>query len=344
MFPALLSSNAPTRTNVNSVMLVPKTLVGQASSASQTPSNRVSVVPSSLVTETAKLSANDIDVDSGRSSLVSLSYGVLGAAALYDSSGNQTAAEDAADTSVNDQDQTAESANSSATAQASVSADNAKQQQAQQQLESLQQRDQEVRTHEQAHAAVGGVYAGSPQFDYEHGADGKRYAVDGEVQIDVSIVPGDPIATMTKMRQVYAAAMAPQQPSLADIQVAAEAMRKYNTAREQAAALRDMESNKPITSDISANTAAKDQAAASNSADSSNADTQTSNTNNYPISIVRVMGQVHQMAPNPGTGGVSPPRNDHDLDDISLPNATLEEQIQGQLLHDHDSDNLMSLL
>ena len=41
----------------------------------------------------------------------------------------------------------------------------------------LKSRDQEVRTHEQAHAAAGGQYAGSPSYEYEQGPDGKRYAV-----------------------------------------------------------------------------------------------------------------------------------------------------------------------
>ena len=47
-----------------------------------------------------------------------------------------------------------------------------------QQLEiaKLSQRDQEVRAHEQAHAAVGGRYAGAPSFTYTSGPDGKRYA------------------------------------------------------------------------------------------------------------------------------------------------------------------------
>lgn len=103
------------------------------------------------------------------------------------------------------------------------------------QVEALKSRDSEVKAHEHAHATVGGQYAQSPSFKYEKGADGQRYATDGEVQIDVSIIPGDPIATINKMKQVYAAAMAPVDPSSADIRVAAEALKKMNEARTKLA-------------------------------------------------------------------------------------------------------------
>ena len=104
--------------------------------------------------------------------------------------------------------------------------------QQQQQVDSLKARDSEVKAHEHAHATVGGQYAQSPSFKYEKGADGQRYATDGEVQIDVSPVGGDPLATINKMKQVYAAAMAPVDPSSADIRVAAEALQKMNEAKE----------------------------------------------------------------------------------------------------------------
>ncbi|WP_220757117.1 putative metalloprotease CJM1_0395 family protein [Shewanella colwelliana] len=102
-------------------------------------------------------------------------------------------------------------------------------------LDTLAKRDAEVKAHEQAHANVGGNFARSPSFKYEQGSDGKRYAVDGEVAIDISVVSGDPLATVNKMKQVYAAAMAPAQPSMADIRVASEALRKMNEAKSQLA-------------------------------------------------------------------------------------------------------------
>lgn len=99
------------------------------------------------------------------------------------------------------------------------------------QIRELKQRDQEVRAHEQAHVSVGGQYAGSPSFVYETGPDGVKYTVSGEVPIDVSIVRGDPQATLAKMVQVQRAALAPAEPSSQDRQVAALAARLAAEAR-----------------------------------------------------------------------------------------------------------------
>jgi hypothetical protein len=101
------------------------------------------------------------------------------------------------------------------------------------QIDQLAQRDTEVKSHEQAHAAVGGSLAQSPSYQYEKGPDGRRYAVDGEVNIDVSTVDGDAQATLSKMQKVYAAAMAPVQPSMADIRVAAQALQNMNEAKKE---------------------------------------------------------------------------------------------------------------
>jgi len=102
-------------------------------------------------------------------------------------------------------------------------------------VDELKSRDQEVRVHEQAHAAVGGQYAGSPSYEYERGPDGKSYAVGGEVQIDVSPVQGDPEATIQKMQVVRRAAMAPAEPSAADRSIAADAANKATQARAELA-------------------------------------------------------------------------------------------------------------
>jgi len=66
------------------------------------------------------------------------------------------------------------------------------------QIKELKARDTEVRIHEQAHATVGGQYAGSPSYEYQRGPDGTNYAVGGEVQIDVAEIKGDPKATIEK--------------------------------------------------------------------------------------------------------------------------------------------------
>ncbi|EHR40850.1 putative metalloprotease CJM1_0395 family protein [Alishewanella jeotgali] len=108
------------------------------------------------------------------------------------------------------------------------------QQQAEQrEIRELQARDQEVRAHEQAHAIVGGRYASAPSYDYQQGPDGKRYAVGGEVQIDLAPVPGDPAATVQKMQQVKAAALAPAEPSAADRSIAAEAGQRLLQAQAE---------------------------------------------------------------------------------------------------------------
>jgi hypothetical protein len=90
-------------------------------------------------------------------------------------------------------------------------------------VDELKARDAEVRRHEQAHAAVGGGYASAPSYVYQVGPDGRRYAVGGSVEIDMSPVPGDPEATIAKMDVVRRAAMAPAEPSSTDRSVAAAA-------------------------------------------------------------------------------------------------------------------------
>lgn len=88
-------------------------------------------------------------------------------------------------------------------------------------VKQMQARDTEVRRHEEAHATVGGQYAGSPSYTYATGPDAKRYAVAGEVPIDVTPVRDDLEATIDKMEVVKAAALAPVEPSGADRRVAA---------------------------------------------------------------------------------------------------------------------------
>lgn len=102
-------------------------------------------------------------------------------------------------------------------------------------LTQLKARDREVRAHEAAHQAVGGQHAGAMALTYEQGPDGVQYAVGGEVPISVSAVSGDPQATVEKMRTVRAAAMAPAQPSPADLAVAAQAMQTLLQAQVELA-------------------------------------------------------------------------------------------------------------
>lgn len=106
-------------------------------------------------------------------------------------------------------------------------------------LNSLQARDRDVRQHEAAHQAVGGRFAGAASFSFKRGSDGTLYAVGGEVPISVSAIPGEPLATIRKMRTVRAAALAPANPSAQDRSVAAQATQIMIQARaNQATAAR----------------------------------------------------------------------------------------------------------
>jgi hypothetical protein len=119
--------------------------------------------------------------------------------------------------------------------------------QEQREIQQLKQRDAEVRSHEQAHSSVGGQYAGSPSYEYETGPDGKRYAVGGEVSIDVG-EEGSPEATLRKMQQVKAAALAPAEPSPQDLRVANEATQKAFEARNDINQQRASEAQQAVSS------------------------------------------------------------------------------------------------
>jgi hypothetical protein len=87
----------------------------------------------------------------------------------------------------------------------------------------LKKRDTDVRTHELAHLAATGQYAaGGASYTYQTGPDGVKYAIGGEVPIDIS-PEKTPEATIHKMETVRKAALAPADPSSADLQIAAEA-------------------------------------------------------------------------------------------------------------------------
>ena len=125
--------------------------------------------------------------------------------------------------------------------------------------------DRRVKAHEQAHASVGGVYAGSANFTYQTGPNGVRYAVGGEVPIDTSGVPGNPQATLRKAEQVARAALAPADPSSVDRQIASSAQALATKARFEISRLaaeriqesraeangEEVESNEPFKSSTS---------------------------------------------------------------------------------------------
>lgn len=101
-------------------------------------------------------------------------------------------------------------------------------------VEQLKSRDREVRAHEQAHKAVAGPIAiGGPTFEFKEGPDGRQYAVEGEVQLDVSETPNNPAATIRKAQTIGRAALAPAEPSAQDRRVAAEAAALEARARQE---------------------------------------------------------------------------------------------------------------
>lgn len=109
----------------------------------------------------------------------------------------------------------------------------------------LKKEDQRVRTHENAHkSAAGTLSKGSPNYKYEFGPDGKKYAVSGDVHIDSAEVPNDPEATIEKAQKIKRAAMAPADPSSQDQKVASEASRMEAKARQELLKSSDKKSDK----------------------------------------------------------------------------------------------------
>lgn len=100
-------------------------------------------------------------------------------------------------------------------------------------VQELKTRDQEVKTHEMAHLANAGQYAkGGATYSYQQGPDGRRYAIGGEVPIDLS-KEKTPEQTIRKMEAIKRAAMAPAEPSSADRSVAAAATATETQARQE---------------------------------------------------------------------------------------------------------------
>lgn len=99
-------------------------------------------------------------------------------------------------------------------------------------VQKLKRRDAEVRQHERAHSAAAGPYGSPPTFQYTRGPDGKLYATDGEVKIDVN-PENSPEATIAKMEIVIRAALAPANPSAEDRAVANQARQQLIDAQRE---------------------------------------------------------------------------------------------------------------
>ncbi len=133
-------------------------------------------------------------------------------------------------------------------------------------IQQLKNRDADVRAHEQAHLSVAGRYAtGGASYTYQTGPDGVRYAIGGEVPIDISS-ESTPEATIQKMETIKRAALAPADPSSADRRIAAEAAAKELQAMQ---ALQTQQRDK---------TSSENSAASSNSAPNGNSPSSTASS------------------------------------------------------------------
>lgn len=82
--------------------------------------------------------------------------------------------------------------------------------------------------------AVAGTYAmGGPNYQFTTGPDGKQYAVGGEIRLNTSSIPNNPSATVNKAIILRRGALAPSDPSGADLAVAAAASQMETQARQK---------------------------------------------------------------------------------------------------------------
>lgn len=100
------------------------------------------------------------------------------------------------------------------------------------QVAKLQKWDSEVKAHEAAHLASGAGLIRGLNYSCEKGPDGKQYAVGGEVMLDTS-KGKTPQETIQKSEQIKRAALAPSNPSSADLKIAANAEAMKNNAQSE---------------------------------------------------------------------------------------------------------------
>ena len=96
----------------------------------------------------------------------------------------------------------------------------------------LEARDTAVRAHEAAHMAAAGGLGGGASYTFQVGPDGQRYAVGGEVSVQLAS-GRTPDETIQNAETVRAAALAPADPSAQDLAVAAQASQMEAQARQQ---------------------------------------------------------------------------------------------------------------
>ena len=102
----------------------------------------------------------------------------------------------------------------------------------QKEVKELGRIDRPVRSRELTHRAVAGSYArGNVSFEYVTGPDGKKYAVEGHINIDASPIPNNQEATIRKARVIRSVELAPTNTSPQDRSVSAEIAKIERKAR-----------------------------------------------------------------------------------------------------------------
>lgn len=106
-------------------------------------------------------------------------------------------------------------------------------QQEQREVSELKMTDSQVKAHEHAHkAAAAGLSTSGPNYEYETGPDGKKYAVAGDVNVSYKH-SDDPEVNLRNAQQLRASALAPADPSSQDRKVAMQAEREIAQARQE---------------------------------------------------------------------------------------------------------------
>jgi hypothetical protein len=104
-------------------------------------------------------------------------------------------------------------------------------------IQAMQHIHQKITNHENKHAAIlndSRTSDAKPQLTYQQGSDGRKYATAGEVNADLSPVPGKPHATEKKAESVYRSALHDSERSSEDDEAGRKAMFASQSARYEA--------------------------------------------------------------------------------------------------------------
>ncbi len=158
----------------------------------------------------------------------------------------------------------------------------------------LQARDGEVRAHEMTHiAAAGGLVKGGMSLVYQTGPDGRSYAIGGSVQIDTS-KGATPEETIQKAQRMRSAALAPSDPSPADLQVAARASQLESQARAEITKQQQSSSEQPEVANSKQAATQNPVATPSSSSDANSG--QSDSNEEKPSSFYQRIAQSYQQS------------------------------------------------